>query len=275
MAMNLASKFSKKIDERFKLKSVTQVGVNEDYEWTGVATVSVYGIDTVAMGDYTRSGTNRYGNVVELGNTQQDLTLTRDRAFTFTIDKGNFTESMMVMRSGEALSREIDEVVVPEIDIYRLAAWHTAAVANSKDLLDSTTDADDAYSNFLGLQESLSDDLVPMTGRIAFMTAAYYSFLKQSNFVLASEKEAGGRHSGELGTVDGAKVVVVPSSYFVSGCDLILVHPTAMVSPRKLEEYKTHENPPGISGWLVEGRNIYDAFILNNKVDGIAIHQAA
>lgn len=277
MAQNLATKFAKQVDERFKLKSLTQVAVNEDYDWSGVATVSVYSIDVPAMTNYTRSGANRYGDIIELGTAKQDLTLTRDRSFAFTIDKGNFNDSMMVTRSGEALSRTIDEVVVPEIDIYRLAALNTAADANAKD--DITTDAavsaSNAYSNFLLLQESLSNDLVPLTGRIAFMSAGYYSFLKQSNFVLDSEVFAKDRKSGDLGTVDSAKIVVVPSSYMPTNTALILTHPVAMVAPRKLEEYKTHDSPPGISGWLVEGRTIYDAFVLNNKVDAIAVHRVA
>jgi hypothetical protein len=275
MAMNKASKFAGKIDERFKTKLLTEIGVNNDYDWSGVVTVSVYGIDTVAMGNYTRSGQNRYGNVVELGNTKQDLTLTRDRAFTFSIDQGNFTETQMVMRAGEALARELDEVAMPEIDVYRLAAWTTAAVANSKNLNTGATTAVNAYSDFLALQTSLSDDLVPLTGRIAFMTAAYYAFLKQSNFVIDSQQAYADRKSGGYGTVDGAEIVVVPASYMPTNTNLILTHPVAMVSPRKIEDFKTHDNPPGINGKLVEGRLIYDAFILNNKVDAIACHKTA
>ena len=37
----------------------------------------------------------------------------------------------------------------------------------------------------------------------------------------------------------------------------------------KLEDYTIHANPPGISGSLVEGRIVYDAFVLDNKVKAI------
>ena len=43
----------------------------------------------------------------------------------------------------------------------------------------------------------------------------------------------------------------------------------AATAPRQLEEYKTHDNPPGISGWLVEGRVIYDCFVLGEKRSAI------
>lgn len=42
-------------------------------------------------------------------------------------------------------------------------------------------------------------------------------------------------------------------------------HPVATVAPTKLEDYKIHQDPPGISGELVEGRIVYDAFVLDNK----------
>ncbi len=276
MAVNLASKYSGKVAERFKVKSLTESAVNNDYEWSGVVTVSVYSIDTVAMEDYTRSGTSRYtASLAELGNTKQDLTLAEDRSFSFSIDKGNYTETMMTSRAGEALSRQIDEVIVPEIDVDRLAAWGTAANTNSKEINTGATTASNAYSDFLALQESLSDDKVPLTGRIAFMTAAYYSFLKQSNFVVDSEISAKDRKSGNYGTVDGNKIVVVPSSYMPTNTNLIITHPSATVGPIKLQEYKTHNNPPGISGWLVEGRVIFDTFVLTAKIDAVASHLTA
>jgi len=53
----------------------------------------------------------------------------------------------------------------------------------------------------------------------------------------------------------------------------MIAHPVATVAPVKLEDYTIHENPPGISGSLVEGRINYDAFILENK-SGAVLYQA-
>ena len=46
-------------------------------------------------------------------------------------------------------------------------------------------------------------------------------------------------------------------------------HPVATVAPTKLEDFKCHIDPPGISGSLVEGRICYDAFVLENKAKAI------
>jgi hypothetical protein len=77
MAQNLAQKYSPKVVERFSRLSFTQDAVNNDYDWEGVTTVSLYSVATVAMGNYTRSGTARYGTAAEVDTTLQSLTLAR------------------------------------------------------------------------------------------------------------------------------------------------------------------------------------------------------
>ena len=77
---NYASVFSTKVDERFHKESQAAMALNNDYKFTGVKTVNVYSIPTVAMGDYTRTGSDRYGTTTHLGSNVQALTITTDRA---------------------------------------------------------------------------------------------------------------------------------------------------------------------------------------------------
>lgn len=74
---------------------------------------------------------------------------------------------------------------------------------------------------------------------------------------------------GVIGEVDGTKIVKVPASRLPAGAAFLLTHPIAATAPKQLEDYKIHDDPPGISGWLVEGRLIYDCFVLNAKADAI------
>lgn len=276
MAVNLASKYSKKVDERFSLLSVTEnIGLNKDYDWNGVKTVMVYNIGTAAMDNYNRSGTNRYGTPAELDDTKTDYTLSKDRAFTFTIDRGNYTEQLMVKEAGKALARQIKEVVVPEIDIYRLSTWATAAANNSHVATHAITN-ENAYSYFLNAQEALDEDKVPQTGRICYVTPKFYNLLKQDDsFIKVGDLSQKMLINGQVGEVDGVRIIKIPSSYLPSNTAFLLIWPKCSVSPKKLEDYKTHDNPPGINGWLVEGRVIYDAFVLNAKKDAIFVHKTA
>ena len=277
MAINLATKFQKKVSERFALESKTKSLTNDDYDWVGSNAIKIYSVDTVAMGDYTRSGANRYGSPAELGTTLQTWTLARDRAFTTTIDRRNNDESNFVTEAGKFLARQLKEVLTPEIDTYVLAAIGTAGATDNRDDIvgDADTTAANAYVNFLAINADIANYEAPEEGKVAVMTAQYYSFLKQSGFVLASDSAYKDLKKGDLGTVDGVRIVVCPSSRMPSNTDLIVTHPVATTAPMLLTDYITHKNAPGINGWLVEGRVVYDAFVDTNKTKAIGIHKTA
>lgn len=77
------------------------------------------------------------------------------------------------------------------------------------------------------------------------------------------------RIRGVIANLDGANVIKVPAARLPKNFGFMLAHPVATVAPTKLEDYKIHKDPPGISGSLVEGRICYDAFVLDNKVNAI------
>ena len=266
---NLATKYSNKVDERFTKQSQAMMALNNDYEFTGVETVKVYSIPVVPLKDYSRSGSNRYGTPDDLQRNVQTMTVKKDRAFTFIIDKGDKLQSQMVMDSGKALSRQTNEVMIPEFDAYCFKTLADAATdAGNSDSTAPTKS--NAYELFLKGMESLGDNNVPDQGRVAFCSYAFANLLKQdSAFMKYGNTSQEMLVKGVIGEVDGAKIVKVPSSRLPAGCAFILCHPLAATAPKQLEEFKTHDNPPGISGWLCEGRFIYDCFVLNEKVGGI------
>ena len=77
------------------------------------------------------------------------------------------------------------------------------------------------------------------------------------------------RLRGVVSNLDGAAVQKVPASRLPSKFGFMLCHPCATVAPLKLKDYRIHSDPPGISGSLVEGRVVYDAFVLQNKAKAI------
>ena len=271
LGMNYAEKYSQIVDERFKLGPITAGITNNDYDWIGVATVAVYSIPTAAMNNYTLSGTSRYGTPAELQNDIQELTLSRDRSFTFTIDRKSHDDTMMVMEAGRALRRQIDEIVIPELDTYRIAALASGAVAAQvHDTVAAS--ASNAYEKFLALQEDLDNAKVPQGGRFALVTPKYLNLLKlDPNFIKKGDMSQQIAMNGVVGEVDGVYIIKAPTSYFPTKVNCILTNRLVMPSPVKLQDYKIHQDPPGINGWLVEGRIRYDAFILNEKKNAIAV----
>lgn len=269
---NLATKYSKQVDERFYRESQVMMALNNDYKFTGVQTVAVYSLPVAPMNDYQRSGSTRYGEANDLATNVQTLTIKRDRSFTFAIDKGDKIQSEMVKDAGKALSRQIREVCVPEFDTYvlkTLAAAATARGAYSTAAINKTN----AYEMFLSGMEHLGNHNVPDKGRVCFCSYKFANFLKQdSSFMKYGDKSQQMLEKGVIGEVDGCKIVKVPATRLPAGAAFLITHSCAACAPKQLTDYKIHDNPPGISGWLVEGRLIYDAFVLNNKADAIYYH---
>ncbi len=114
---------------------------------------------------------------------------------------------------------------------------------------------------------------VPDKGRVCFCSYKYANLLKQDPaFMKYGNLSQEMILKGVIGEIDGCKIVKVPSSRLPAGAAFILTHPIAATAPKQLEEYRIHDNPPGISGWLCEGRFIYDCFVLNEKADAVYYH---
>ena len=266
MGFNYAQKYSSLVDERFSLGALTNSLFNNSYDFLGVDTVKVYSIPTVAMNNYSLTGSARYGTVAELENVIQTMTLEQDRSFTYSIDRKSEQDTMGVMAAAASLRRQIDEVVIPEIDAYRIAALITGA-GNS---VATEATKSNAYEVFLAMQEELDEDKAPVGGRIAVVTPAFYNKLKLDPAFLKNA-DLGQRMllNGQVGEVDGVPIVKVPSSYFPAGAHALITNPVCAIAPVKLQDFKIHDNPVGVNGYVIEGRVRYDAFVLNSKKNGI------
>ena len=271
MAIELATKFLPYVDEQFSTESKKSLLTNTDFDWTGAHTVKVYRITTSAMNDYDRAGTGSnwsfYGPVAPLSATTQEMTLTRDRSFTFTLDRLDQDETLMQLAAASALARQVREVVIPEVDSYTYGVM--CANAGHKPAAKALT-ATNIYTEILAASEQLDNAEVPETSRLLVLTPTTYTLLKKcKDVILETDIGADMRLKGVIAMLDGAAVLKVPAVRLPKDFGFMLAHPCATVAPTKLEDYTTHDNPPGISGALVEGRIVYDAFVLDNKKSAI------
>lgn len=278
--VNVASKYSPLVDEKFKLGSLTHAATHRNYDWEGVRSISIYSVNTVPMNDYHWSwsgnlewGAGRYGQPSELENTRQWADVTQDRSFTFTIDKGNYKETKGAMKAKKALERQIDEVVIPEVDKYRLSVMSATAIANNQVTTGAITE-ENSYPLLLEATKFQTENKVPTTERIAFVSPAFYTLLKLNDqFITASDIGQRMLIKGQVGMIDGVRIILVPTSYLPANTAFILTHPLATVGPNKLEEYKIHTDPSGLSGKLVEGRILYDCIVSENKKKALYVHK--
>ena len=270
-ASNLATVFLPYVDEVFTAESKRMLITNNDFSWSGASTVKIYKVTTAPMNDYDRAGigTNlsRYGAISGLEATTEELTLKKDRSFTFAIDKLDEDETKNTLQASAALARQVREVVVPEVDAYTYGVMCENA-GIKPDAVELTKD--NIYGEIIKANNILDNENVPETNRIIIVTPDVYFLIKQSKDIIM-ETDIGSdlRLKGVISNLDGAMIVKVPAVRLPEKFGFMIAHYSATVAPTKLEEFKIHEDPIGISGTLVEGRINYDAFVLENKKNGI------
>lgn len=272
MAIELVTKFAPYTDEIFHKESKKSLLTNNDFVWTGAHTVKVFKVTTSGMNDYGRNGPavgnwSRYGAVGSLDATTEEMTLTKDRSFTFAIDKLDRDETLQQVAAASALARQQRVVVVPEVDSYVYGVMCTKAGTKAEAV---ALTKDNIYTEVLKGSEALDNALVPDTGRVLVVTPAVYTLMKLApDIIMDSDIGQDMRIKGVISMLDGLAVVRVPAARLPEKFGFMVAHPCATVAPTKLEDYNVHENPPGISGSLVEGRICYDAFVLDNKAKAI------
>ena len=273
--IDLTTKFQPYTDEKFSQESKRELLTNKDFSWDGAHTVKIYKVTTSKMNDYGRSGPtegnwSRYGAVESLDATTEEMTIKKDRSFTFAIDKLDEDETAQQLAAASALERE---VVIPEVDtyVYGVMCEKAGNKPAGKDLT-----AENIYSEILAASEALDDAGVPETGRVLVVTPAVYALMKKCKDI-TMETDIGNdlRLKGVIARLDGMDIQKVPAARLPEKFGFMVAHPCATVAPVKLEDYKIHSDPPGISGDLVEGRIVYDAFVLENKAKAIYYQETA
>jgi hypothetical protein len=224
------------------------------------------------MNDYDREGKktenwSRYGAVKDLDATTEEMTLKKDRSFTFVIDKLDQDETQNQVAAASALARQNREVVIPEVDAYTYGVMAEKA-GNKPEAVE--LNAENIYDHIITGTETMDNAQVPEEGRVLVVTPHVLRLMKK-NPDISVETNIGDelRQKGAVAIVDGMTVQKIAANRLPEGFGFMIAHPVATVAPVKLEDYTIHENPPGISGSLVEGRICYDAFVLDNKVNAI------
>lgn len=268
MSIELVTRYAPYVDEIFTTESKKSLLTNQDLSWTGAHTVKVYKISTAEMNDYSRNaGTSRYGTPKDLDATTEELTLKKDRSFTFVVDKLDKDETNDQLAAASALARQTREVVVPEVDKYTYGVMIENAGTKPEAV---ALTVENIYSEIIKANNALDNAEVPETGRVLVVTPDTYLLMKQCKDI-TMETDIGNdlRLKGVISNLDGLNVIKVPKNRLAENFGFMIAHPCATVAPTKLESYKTHQDPPGISGELVEGRICYDAFVLENKAKAI------
>ena len=269
MAVNYTIKYADKIAERFHKASITDAAAGHEYSFVGAKTIRVYSVDTVPETDYNRTADgNRFGTPKNLGDTVQEMTMNKAPAFTFVIEPLDNSDQAIEKSAGKSLRRQLDEVTIPNMDKYRLRKWCEGANIQYQPSAAPTKSTIVEY--IIDVNAQMTDAFVPVENRTLYIPTEYYKLLKQNpDFINLEGLGTKALAKGVVGEVDGCKVVTIPKSYLPAGVYFLIKYKGSSVDPVKLQDVKIHQDPPGISGNLIEGRHYYDAFVLGAKCKGV------
>ena len=157
--------------------------------------------------------------------------------------------------------------MIPEVDTYVYGVMCAGAGIIPAPL---ALTASNICGEIFKANTALDNAEVPETGRVIVVTPDVYLLMKQSKDIfLETDVAENMRLKGVIAHLDGAQVIKVPANRLPAGFGFMVAHSVATVALSKLEDYRIHQDPPGISGALVEGRICYDAFVLDNKAKAI------
>lgn len=271
MGVELATKYAKYTDEIFKQESKRALLTCNDFDWDGAHTVKIWKISTAEMQDYGRTGAteghiSRYGAIKDLDAQTETMLLKKDRSFVFNIDTLDENETEGQLEAASALARQLREVVIPEIDKYVYGVMTAGAGTTATKEITATN----VYDEILEGSKALDNAEVPETERVLLVSSETYNLMKKSKaIIMDTDIGAEMRLKGVIGVLDGMQVVKVAGVRLPENFGFMIAHPAATVAPVKLEKYGMHKDTVLSSGTIVTGRIAYDAFVLENKKQGI------
>ncbi|MEG0357566.1 MAG: chitobiase/beta-hexosaminidase C-terminal domain-containing protein, partial [Christensenellaceae bacterium] len=230
-------------------------------------TIKIYTPQTVDLNDYVRSGTERFGAPVEMGDTIQELTLTQDKSFSITIDKGNNADQMNIKGAAKMLNMQIKEKVVPLMDKYALGKWAQLA---GKVVGSAEPTRENITQKIYDGATALDNELVPGDNRLIYLPSSQYNNLRLSKEFLAVDNLAEkALTKGYVGMVADMRVIKIPDSYLPANVRFLITYKQSVINPNKIKTMRVLDQQRGIDGSVLEGRNYFDAFVLGARAMGV------
>jgi hypothetical protein len=289
--ISLVEKFQPILDELYKVNSLTARldSPSKPVSFAGANVVKVFKITTYGLGTYDRSSGYPDGDIVGAWET---LTLATERGRELFLDRMD-DEETLGMAFGSLMGEFMKTDVIPELDAYRFskyASWSGIEEVDTPTDLSKTTiqDAIDTAIEFMNSKE------VPQVGRMLFVSDEVQTYLDQA---VTRVYDNQGSISTRVKEYNDMPVIMVPQTRFYKGIDLdagasgtaggysktastgrdinfMVVHPSALIQVAKHDQLKLFDPDTNQDkdGWKIQYRLYHDAFVLDNKVDGVYSH---
>jgi hypothetical protein len=292
-SIELAESYLPLLDETYKAGALTSGLDAKHVLFINANTVKYFKTSMDGLGDYDRNAGFPTGDV---NGTWETLTLTKDRARTFTVDRMD-NEETVNMAFPTMAGEFIRTRVVPEIDAYTFStiSGKTGISSSSNDIVIGTTDVPALIDE---AEREMNENEVPKFGRVLYISETAYEGLKKS--IVRTIDNSVLNVNREVEMYSGMQVVRVPQNRFNTLIELydgktsgeeaggynitaggfkinfMIIQPSAIIKIAKhiLPRIFSPDINQNADGWKFDYRIYHDTLILENKVTGIYVNRA-
>lgn len=294
--LNYATDYQRALDQAFpyvlNFGALYATPNNGRYRWINAKTIEIPHISTTGRVNANRDSISTATR--NFDNSWETKTLSNERKWSTLVHPMDVDETNMTTTIGNITKVFNEEQKFPEMDAYTISRlyslWTTSVVGEGytgKTADTTALTAANVLSVFDSLMLNMDNARVPADGRILYVTHEVKTLLKQATqiqrtFDVQSSSEVINRAISRLDEVQviGVPATLMKTAYnFTTGwsvadsakqINMMLVHPTAVITPVKYTFSRLDAPSAGSEGKYVYYEEAYeDVFILNNKADAI------
>jgi hypothetical protein len=264
----MANKYAKRLDLAFKNKSFTDKYVNHDYTFDGVNSITVYGLTTNALTDYVLGSATAFGTPNTADDVIKTYTLSNHKKYNKFFDNYVLSKLGGAITVAKWIANQINQVVVPAVDIERITTAVAAATVN-KHVIEfvAATFLDD-----LRTEAGRYFDLGVFSGVVAFMDSLALNTLKGQVQTLFSYTSSDIMTKRQFRTnLEGIDIIEIPTGYFPNALTHVAMwHPDAVLGTREWNSTRTKETESA-DGILAQGHLAFQTFIMEAKKHAVSV----
>lgn len=273
------------MDTPLSLKSVFAPYVGDNgYKWTGMNTIQVISTPDGTLSAYTETSVSPV-TVGLVGTALQSLSLAYNQAMFQRIQQTLIQDTPVANFAASWAKQQINDVFVPAHDVYSLnkvllarATANDVTVTLSSGALPATGLSALFGQAFINIHAKGAD----VASTLAWLADSYANALAdQITFTGSDAGYAQAVNSAFLGKYKGVQCIATPDTYLTKLGATSQLQPWVLMADKRAivnvmpkmdpSNYKVITDISGFSGIEVQIRDRSDTFVLNNKVNNIAV----
>ncbi len=261
---------------------------NGRYRFSGGATIQIPNVTTTGRVDGDRDTIETAMRNYQ--NAWESKALSRHRKWSTLVHPMDIDETNFATSIENITSVYNQEQKFPEMDAYLVSKLYADWTGAGKTASTTVLTDENILEEFDEMMEAMTEARVPLSGRVLYVTPAVETVLKNAAGITRAVdlSDGGTAYNRAVSQLDKVEIVAVPTDLMKTAYDfetgwevaagakqvnMMLVHPSAVITPVKYEFAKLDEPSAGSEGkYIYFEESFEDVFLLAKKADGVAFN---